>query len=52
VTAYAGATAAFFRLTGTLAAETAGHGITVLFLSPGWYGPGWWRRRCWGRPGG
>lgn len=35
VTAYACAKAAFFRLTGTLAAETAGHGITVLCVSPG-----------------
>jgi NAD(P)-dependent dehydrogenase (short-subunit alcohol dehydrogenase family) len=35
VTAYACAKAASFRLTGTLAAETAGHGITVLCVSPG-----------------
>jgi NAD(P)-dependent dehydrogenase (short-subunit alcohol dehydrogenase family) len=35
VTAYACAKAAFFRLTGTLAAETAGHGISVLCVSPG-----------------
>jgi NAD(P)-dependent dehydrogenase (short-subunit alcohol dehydrogenase family) len=35
VTAYACAKAAYFRLTGTLAAETAGHGLTVLCVSPG-----------------
>jgi 3-oxoacyl-[acyl-carrier protein] reductase len=35
VTAYACAKAAYFRLTGTLAAETADHGITVLCVSPG-----------------
>jgi NAD(P)-dependent dehydrogenase (short-subunit alcohol dehydrogenase family) len=35
VTAYACAKAAYFRLTGTLAAETAGHGVTVLCVSPG-----------------
>jgi NAD(P)-dependent dehydrogenase (short-subunit alcohol dehydrogenase family) len=35
VTAYVCAKAAFFRLTGTLAAETAGHGISVLCVSPG-----------------
>ena len=35
VSAYACAKAAYFRLTGTLAAETAGHGITVLCVSPG-----------------
>ena len=35
VTAYACAKAAFFRLTGTLAAETAVHGISVLCVSPG-----------------
>jgi NAD(P)-dependent dehydrogenase (short-subunit alcohol dehydrogenase family) len=35
VTAYALAKAAHFRLTGTLAAETAGHGIAVLCVSPG-----------------
>ena len=34
VSAYACAKAAFFRLTGTLAAETADHGITVLCVSP------------------
>jgi NAD(P)-dependent dehydrogenase (short-subunit alcohol dehydrogenase family) len=35
VSAYACAKAAYFRLTGTLAAETAGHGVTVLCVSPG-----------------
>jgi NAD(P)-dependent dehydrogenase (short-subunit alcohol dehydrogenase family) len=35
VTAYACAKATLFRLTGTLAAETAGHGISVLCVSPG-----------------
>jgi 3-oxoacyl-[acyl-carrier protein] reductase len=35
VSAYACAKAAYFRLTGTLAAETAGHGIAVLCVSPG-----------------
>jgi NAD(P)-dependent dehydrogenase (short-subunit alcohol dehydrogenase family) len=35
VSAYACAKAAYFRLTGTLAAETADHGITVLCVSPG-----------------
>ena len=35
VSAYACAKAAYFRLTGVLAAETAGHGITVLCVSPG-----------------
>jgi NAD(P)-dependent dehydrogenase (short-subunit alcohol dehydrogenase family) len=35
VTAYACAKAAYFRLTGSLAAETADHGITVLCVSPG-----------------
>jgi NAD(P)-dependent dehydrogenase (short-subunit alcohol dehydrogenase family) len=35
VSAYACAKAASFRLTGTLAAETAGHGVTVLCVSPG-----------------
>jgi NAD(P)-dependent dehydrogenase (short-subunit alcohol dehydrogenase family) len=35
VTAYACAKAAYFRLTGALAAETAGHGIAVLCVSPG-----------------
>jgi NAD(P)-dependent dehydrogenase (short-subunit alcohol dehydrogenase family) len=38
VSAYACAKAAYFRLTGTLAAETAGHGITVLCVSPGLVG--------------
>jgi NAD(P)-dependent dehydrogenase (short-subunit alcohol dehydrogenase family) len=35
MSAYACAKAAYFRLTGTLAAETAGHGVTVLCVSPG-----------------
>jgi NAD(P)-dependent dehydrogenase (short-subunit alcohol dehydrogenase family) len=35
VTAYACAKAAYFRLTGTLVAETADHGVTVLCVSPG-----------------
>jgi NAD(P)-dependent dehydrogenase (short-subunit alcohol dehydrogenase family) len=35
VSAYACAKAAYFRLTGTLAAETAGHDVTVLCVSPG-----------------
>jgi 3-oxoacyl-[acyl-carrier protein] reductase len=35
VSAYACAKAAYFRLTGTLAGETAGHGVTVLCVSPG-----------------
>jgi NAD(P)-dependent dehydrogenase (short-subunit alcohol dehydrogenase family) len=35
VSAYACAKAAYFRLTGTLAAETAGHGVVVLCVSPG-----------------
>jgi NAD(P)-dependent dehydrogenase (short-subunit alcohol dehydrogenase family) len=35
VSAYACAKAAYLRLTGTLAAEAAGHGITVLCVSPG-----------------
>jgi NAD(P)-dependent dehydrogenase (short-subunit alcohol dehydrogenase family) len=35
VSAYACAKAAFFRLTGALAAETAGQGVTVLCVSPG-----------------
>ena len=35
VSAYACAKAAYFRLTGTLAAETADHGVTVLCVSPG-----------------
>jgi NAD(P)-dependent dehydrogenase (short-subunit alcohol dehydrogenase family) len=35
VSGYACAKAALFRLTGTLAAETARHGITVLCVSPG-----------------
>ena len=35
VSAYACAKAAYFRLTGALAAETAGHGVTVLCVSPG-----------------
>ena len=35
VSAYACAKAAYFRLTGTLAAKTAGHGVTVLCVSPG-----------------
>jgi NAD(P)-dependent dehydrogenase (short-subunit alcohol dehydrogenase family) len=38
VSGYACAKAAYFRLTGTLAAETAGHGITVLCVSPGLVG--------------
>jgi NAD(P)-dependent dehydrogenase (short-subunit alcohol dehydrogenase family) len=35
VSAYACAKAAYFRLTGVLAAETAGHGVIVLCVSPG-----------------
>ena len=35
VSAYACAKAAYFRLTGALAAETAGDGLTVLCVSPG-----------------
>ena len=35
VSAYACAKAAYFRLTGTLAAEAADHGVTVLCVSPG-----------------
>jgi NAD(P)-dependent dehydrogenase (short-subunit alcohol dehydrogenase family) len=35
VSGYACAKAAYFRLTGVLAAETAAHGITVLCVSPG-----------------
>jgi NAD(P)-dependent dehydrogenase (short-subunit alcohol dehydrogenase family) len=35
VSSYAVAKAAYLRLTGTLAAETAGHGVTVLCVSPG-----------------
>ena len=35
VSAYACAKAAYFRLTGTLAAETAEHGLAVLCVSPG-----------------
>jgi NAD(P)-dependent dehydrogenase (short-subunit alcohol dehydrogenase family) len=35
VSAYACAKAAYFGLTGALAAETAGHGVTVLCVSPG-----------------
>lgn len=35
VSAYALAKAALFRLTGTLAAETADQGVTVLCVSPG-----------------
>jgi NAD(P)-dependent dehydrogenase (short-subunit alcohol dehydrogenase family) len=38
VSAYACAKAAYFRLTGTLAAETAGHGVVVLCVSPGLVG--------------
>jgi NAD(P)-dependent dehydrogenase (short-subunit alcohol dehydrogenase family) len=38
VSGYACAKAVYFRLTGTLAAETAGHGIAVLCVSPGLVG--------------
>jgi NAD(P)-dependent dehydrogenase (short-subunit alcohol dehydrogenase family) len=35
VSGYACAKAAYFRLTGSLAAETAGHGVTAFCVSPG-----------------